>query len=51
MVKEYICFGGGYTGKGRNCRIDVRAQEQGAPTWCPGFGRGNVHVIIFMAWH
>lgn len=29
----------------------MRVQEQGAPMWCPGFGRGNVHVIIFMAWH
>ena len=47
MVKEYICFGEGTRLHGqRNCRIDARA-----PTWCPGFGRGNVHVIIFMAWH
>lgn len=22
---------------------------QGTTTWCPGFGRGNVHVIIFKA--
>ena len=33
---------GGYTGKG----IDVCVQElTGNATWCPGFGRGNVHVI------
>ena len=46
VVKEYICFGGGYTVKG----IDVCVQElTGNATWCPGLGRGNVHVIKFKA--